>query len=71
MKISPLLSFKKEVFYTILVSKEEANVLRSKIKDVHISKTMQKSGRGKRYAEPTASVIKVLKELRETDYIEV
>ena len=56
----------------ILVSKEEAEALRNKIKGVHLSRTMkQKSSRGKYYAEPTADVINVLKKLRETDYIEV
>lgn len=58
---------------TIFVSKEEADVLRFKIHGVKISKTMCGKGskRGKRYAEPTTAVIKVLKELRQTDYIEV
>ncbi len=70
-KFTSIIIFTKEVFYTIWVSKEEAEVLRLKIKGVHITKTMRKSDRGKRYVEPTASVIKILKELRETDYIEV
>ena len=60
------------IFTVLQISKEESIILRERVKGVVISRTMkQKSSRGKYFVEPTRNVLRVLKELRSVDYIEV
>lgn len=58
----------------IIVTREEAEELRNKIKGVHITKTCKyknKSSRGRYYTEPTKSVLKIIAEIRECDPYEI
>lgn len=51
----------------IVVTREEADVLREKIKGVHISKTCRlknEGSRGKYYAEPTKPVLRIIANIR-------
>ena len=56
----------------ILITKNEALILRQKIPDVSITRTMkQTSKRHHYYCEETLNVFSVLKELRKVNYIHV
>lgn len=58
----------------IVVTREEADELRTKIKGVHITKTCRlknKGTRGKYYAEPTKPVLNVIAKIRECELCEI
>lgn len=58
----------------IVVTREEAEKLREKIKDVHITKTCKfknKSSRGRYYAEPTKKVLQIIADIRECKHYEI
>ena len=67
-------SLGKDVYFTqmILVTKDEAIILRQKIPEVSITRTMkQKSKRHHYYCEETLNAFSVLKELRKVNYIHI
>lgn len=54
----------------IIVTREEADRIKEKVKGVHITRTCRfkhKADRGKYYAEPTKPVLRIVADMRECD----
>lgn len=62
---SSLCIFERVDFNMLLISKEEAAVLRERCPRVHIVRTMkQKSHRGNYFCEETVAALRVIKDIR-------
>lgn len=54
----------------IIVTKEEAAIIRKQLGETVCATMKQRSSRGKRYAPESKRVFDLLKKLREVDYID-